>query len=330
MMQFTRDFFNLLLDFGDNWRIKGVEPNHLKKTVYLDIEYCGTKYFDPETEEEVKLYDHAPKREWRHLDIWDYKSIIRSRVPRVKCTDGKIKTINTGWSDKSDRHTYSFEIKVIDTLKACKNQTKTADLMSCSFRLVNRIIHRCTDRGMSRRQMDRMPFRHISIDEKSFKKGHKYVTVVSDPLSGCVIDVGENRDQRSVITLLDTTFTSLQLKDIATISMDMWKSYINAAKIKMPNAEIVHDRFHLIKYLNEAIDKVRKREVKDNEVLRNSRYSLLKNEENRTEKQQQRFDQVIISNLEVAKTYHAKESFKTLFDIHNNDTDAKEDLTNWA
>ena len=227
MMQFTRDFFNLLLDFGDNWRIISVEPDHIEKIIYLDIEYCGTKYFDPETEREAKLYDHAPKREWRHLDIWDYKSYIRSSVPRVKCDDGKVKTIHTGWSDKSDRHTYSFEIKVIDTLKACKNQTKTAELMSCSFRLVNRIIHRCTERGMSRRDSHSMAFQHISIDEKSFKKGHKYVTVLSHPRSGCVIDVGENRDQRSVIKLMETTFTPSQLEDMLTVSMDMWLSLIH-------------------------------------------------------------------------------------------------------
>ena len=53
----------------------------------------------------------------------------------------------------------------------------------------------------------------------------------------------------------------------------------------MPNSEIVHDRFHLVKYLNEAIDKVRKREVKENEILTASRYALLKNEENRSSKQ---------------------------------------------
>ena len=329
-MQFTRDFFNLLLDFGDNWRIIGVEPNHIEKIVYLDLEYCGSEYFDPETEQAAKLYDHAPKREWRHLDIWDYKSYIRSRVPRVKCADGKVRTIQTGWSDQRDRHTYSFEIKLIDTLKACKNQTKTAELMTCSFRLVNRIIHRCTQRGMARRELDKISFQHISIDEKSFKKGHKYVTVLSHPRSGCVIDVGEQRDQKSVIRLLETRFTSQQLVNIKTVSMDMWKSYINAIKTKMANAEIVHDRFHLIKYLNEAIDKVRKREIQDNEILRNSRYALLKNEENRTKKQQERFEQVIVSNLEVAKTYYAKESFKTLFDLHNNDADAKQNLMDWA
>ena len=330
MMEFTETFFNLLIDFGDEWRIVKVESDHKLKEIYLDVEYCGDSYKDPKTGELASLYDHSPERLWRHLDVLDYKSFIRCKVPRVRCEDGKVKRVSTSWSNQRDRHTYSFEIKVIDCLRATQKQTRTAELMGCSFRLVNRIIHRCTDRGMSRREISDLPFEHISIDEKSFKKGHKYVTVLSHPRSGCVIDVGENRDQKSVEELLEKAFTISQLDQILTVSMDMWKSYINTANKKMPNAEIVHDRFHLIKYLNEAIDRVRRREVRDNEVLKKSRYALLKNEENRTEKQKERFEQVVASNLEVAKTYHAKEAFKTLFDLQNNDKDAKVSLINWA
>ena len=62
--------------------------------------------------------------------------------------------------------------------------------------------------------------------------------------------------------------------------MDMWKAFMNTAKEILPQASIVHDRFHLVKYLNEAIDKVRRREVKTNEELNTSRYALLKNPEN--------------------------------------------------
>jgi len=195
-----------------------------------------------------------------------------------------------GWADKHDRHSFSFETKLIDTLQATKNQTKTAELLRCSFRLVNRIIHQSTERGLSRRDIKSHPIEDISLDEKSFKKGHKYVTVISHPRSGCVLDVGENRDEKSVTALLEKTFTKKQLMNINTVCMDMWKSYINAVGYCIPNAEIVHDKFHLIKYLNEAIDNIRRREVKENEVLKYGRYTLLKNEENRTEFQKQLFE----------------------------------------
>jgi transposase len=71
--------------------------------------------------------------------------------------------------------------------------------------------------------------------------------------------------------------------------MDMWQAFITVVETELPNAEIVHDKFHLIQYLNEAIDKVRRGEVKTQKELKNSRYVLLKNEENLTEKQRIKF-----------------------------------------
>lgn len=77
-----------------------------------------------------------------------------------------------------------------------------------------------------------------------------------------------------------------QRESVKTISMDMWQAFMAMAKEELPRAEIVHDKFHLIKYLNEAIDKVRRREVKKHTQLKHSRYAMLKNEENLTDKPQ--------------------------------------------
>lgn len=329
-MKITKDFLNKLSDFGEDWIITGLELDEYKQEAIIDLEYKGSEYNDPETEEVCSLYDHAPERIWRHLDLWNCKTYIRAKIPRVKTKSGEIKTIRLGWSDKHDRHTYEFEHKVIDTLLATKNQTKTAELLKCSFRLVNRIIHRSTERGLKNRQLSRYRIEHISIDEKSFKKGHQYVSVLSHPQTGSILNVGEQRDGKSVNNLLQSTFTPTQLKQILTVGLDMWQAYINSVRLNMPQAEIVHDRFHLIKYLNQAIDQVRKREVKDNESLKHSRYALLKNEENRTENQKIIFAQIMKSNLEVSKAYHAKETFKSLFDYKQNDKDVKELFVNWA
>jgi transposase len=329
-MDFTKDFFNLILDFGDEWVIKNVEVDHKLLHVYLNIEYVSDYYEDPETHEPAKLYDHTEIREWRHLDILHYQSYVRCKIPRVKCKDGKVKQIALGWAEKHDRHTYHFEIKVIDLLKATKNQTKTAEFMNCSFRLVNRIIHRATERGMERRSLSNVPFEHISIDEKSYKKGHKYVTVISHPRSGVVLDVGEDRDEKAVDSLLTNTFTQKQREAMNTVSMDMWKAYINSTLKNLPNAEIVHDKFHLVAYLNKALDQVRRREVKDNPELINSRYAILKNEENLTVKQKEKFELIKSSNFEVSKVWNIRENFKEIFECYNEENSAKELFIRWA
>lgn len=329
-MFLTKDFFNLISDFGDDWVIDELNADHKSKEVYLKMRYAHDKYYDPDSEQECKLYDHAPERIWRHLDIWDYKSYIVCRLPRIINDAGDVKTISIGWADKYDRHTYSFEIKVIDTLKATRNQTKTAELLGCGFRLVNSILHQSTQRGLQRRNIEKLPIEHISIDEKSFKKGHQYVTVISDPVRGYVLDVGEGRDERSVMDLLTNTLIIKQLKSIRTVCMDMWKAYIKAVEKLIPGAALVHDKFHLVQYLNAAIDKIRRREVKENELLKNSRYALLKNEGNRTQLQEKIFEEIMNSNLEVAKAHFAKEAFKSLFSKHNDDNTAKFNLKTWA
>jgi len=329
-MYLTKEFFNAIIDFGDEWVIKDIVVNIKTEDVYLDVVYNSDYYEDPETLVPAKLYDHSEERVWRHLDVLHYKCFIRSRIPRVLCNSGKVKQIAVGWADNHDRHTYDFEIKIIELLNATKNQSKTAEFMNCSFRLVNRILHRSTQRGMQRRTINKIPFEHISIDEKSFKKGHKYVTILSHPKSGVVLDVGENRDTQSAERLLEQTFTPKQMESINTVSMDMWQPYINSVENKLPNAEIVHDKFHLIKYLNEVIDKIRRREVKNNVILKNSRYILLKNPDNLTENQQVKYEMIKFANFEVSQVMQLRENFKSIFDYYHEENGALELLKSWA
>ncbi len=201
-------------------------------------------------------------------------------------------------------------------LLGTRNQTKTAKLMNCSFNQVNRIMHRSVARGLERRPKD-VAFTNLSIDEKSFKKNHNYVTVLSSPLSGVVIDVCENRTKEATENLLKSVITEPNRDKVQTISLDMWKAYIESVNKVLPMAKKVHDRLHLIKYLNDALDKVRRREVKHHEELKNSRYALLKNTENLTEKQRIKFESIQEANLEVSKAWRIREDFKAIFGSQN-------------
>jgi transposase len=184
--------------------------------------------------------------------------------------------------------------------------------MRCGFNVINRVIHASTTRGLLRRDYASFKFKHLSIDEKSFRKGHQYVSVLSHPASGCVMDIVEGRTKEATKNLLDSTLTKEQQEAVQTISMDMWKAYIYTTKEKLPNAEIVHDRFHLVKYLNGAIDKVRRREVKTQDELKDSRYALLKNKANLTEKQRLKFEAIQKANYEVGKAWQVRENFRDM------------------
>jgi len=310
---FTHQFFDLLLNLTDEWQVQNVESDIKKQEIFIDISYVGVKAECPITAELYSLYDHAPKRKWRHLDTMQYKTYITCRLPRVKNKNGKVSTVVPPWASKHERHTYLFEHAIIDLLQATKNQTKTAQIMRCGFDVVNRVLYISTARGLSRRNLSELTFDHISIDEKSFKNGHSYVTVLSHPSSGCILNIEEGRTKESTRNILDKTLTIEQQQNIQTISMDMWKAYLTVCKEKLTNAQIVHDRFHLVKYLNKCIDQVRKREVKNNEELRNSRYAMLKNQANLTEKQRLKFEAIRAGNYKVSKAWEVRENFTAMF-----------------
>ncbi len=131
---FTEQFFELLLDFGDEWVVKEVETDFELNEVDIFVEYFPTK-------SSLKVYDYAPMRRWRHLDTMQFKTFINCRLPRIERAEGQIETVKPSWADKQKRHSYLFESAVISLLMATKNQTRAAQLMRCSFDLVNRIMH---------------------------------------------------------------------------------------------------------------------------------------------------------------------------------------------
>jgi len=310
---FTENLFTRILDLEDGWVVESVDTDFSKEEIFIQIVCLLEQLEDAQTGELCKIYDHAPARKWRHLDTMQYKTYIRCELPRIITSQGKIKTVQPNWASGYVRHTFLFEHAIIDLLKASKNQTKTAQIMGCGFNVVNRVMHLSTKRGMERRNYTELVLDQLSIDEKAFKNGHHYLTVLSHPGSGCVLDVEEHRTKEACKSLFNRTLTETQLGQVTTISMDMWPAYINTAQELLPNAAITHDRFHLIMYLNKAIDQVRRREVKQHDELKNTRYALLKNPENLTEKQRIKFESIIGANYEVSKAWQVRENFKDLF-----------------
>ncbi len=219
-------FYDLLLDFGKDWKVIEVESNLETDEVDIYIDYVGQE----------KIYDHAPARRWRHLDTMQFKSFINCRLPRIRAADGKVKTLAPPWADKHERHSYLFENKVIETLLATKNQTQTASLMACSFDKVNRIMHLATKRGMERREETKEVYENLSVDEKSFQKGHSYVSVLSHSKTERVLDVVEHRTLKACRELTNTGLTEKQREQVKTITMDMWEAFMTMAREKLPNA----------------------------------------------------------------------------------------------
>lgn len=172
-------------------------------------------------------------------------------------------------------------------------------------------MHKAVARGIEKRSKN-IVYKHISIDEKAVKKGHEYISILSDEMTGVVIGASEGRTKESAEKLCTTALTEKQRSKVTTICTDMWDAYIYAAKTYFPSAKHCHDNFHLVGYLNKAVDKVRRREVKQHDELKNTKYIYLKDHLNLTEKQRIKFESIKGSNFKVSKAWQVKENFRDI------------------
>lgn len=191
-----------------------------------------------------------------------------------------------------------------------KSQSRTAKLLSLSPSQVSRIMQRSVSRGLERRD-NKALYPQLSIDEKATKKGHHYLSILSDERTGVIIEVVSGRTKKSVDDLC-TKLSEKQRKAVKTICTDMWEAYIYGANKYFKDAKLCHDNFHLVGYLNKAVDKVRKREVKIHDELKKSKYLFLKDKMNFTDKQSIAFDSISKANFEVSRAWKVKENFRDI------------------
>ncbi|MEC5167227.1 transposase [Flavobacterium sp. PL11] len=154
------------------------------------------------------------------------------------------------------------------------------------------------------------------MDEKAYKPGHEYATILIDSDKECVLNLVEGRKEKSVKTLFFELNEEEKPLQIKLVNFDMWKPFMNVMTEIAPPALLVHGKFHLVKKLSEAIDKTRKSEIKENHIIIKQKYSVMKNEENRTENQQKIFEQMTKINLKTSEAWVIRENFITIFS-HN-------------
>ncbi len=136
----------------------------------------------------------------------------------------------------------------------------------------------------------------MGVDEKAIAKGHRYMTLVCDLEEATVEYIGEERKQASLAAYFEA-FPVADREAIDAISLDMWPAYINACQANVPGADekMVFDRFHIMRHVIEAVDKVRKQEHKallkaGDDTLARSKYLWLTNPENMLEPSRERFN----------------------------------------
>src|SRR4030065_701180 len=143
---------------------------------------------------------------------------------------GNVSSIPVPWANDEERHTQEFENYAIKLLQATHNQTKAGELLDVSYEKINRVMSNSVERGLARRELSSEKIISINIDEKSYKKGHNYITVISQQTRNRVLEVGKERTLEATESLLNTTFTEEQLSSLKAVCVDMWDPFISAIK----------------------------------------------------------------------------------------------------
>jgi transposase len=176
--------------------------------------------------------------------------------------------------------------------------------------------------------------KQVGMDETSSKKGHNYISHFIDMEDRSVLFATEGKKadviEKFVEQLPKHNANAEQITDVA---MDMSRAFIKGVRDNLPNAQMTFDKFHVIQALNKVMNQVWRSEVKQNPLLKRTRYTWLKNPENLTEAQQKQLKTITKENLKTTKVYQMKLAFQDIY-RHADSREVADELIqkwlNWA
>ena len=301
-----------LLGLKTPWSVKSVDLSLTDQRVVVEVVLRpGQVWADPTDATRRAHINGWTERQWRHLDTCQFETIVKARVPQLKYGDGTVEELVVPWAERYSRVTTLMTGFVIKLLQACPTTQSVCLLTRLSWSTVNAIMVSAMERGMLRRTEEEIAY--LGIDEKSSERGHSYASILTDIDRSRVLDLVPERKLAAAKTLLET-LTPAQRASVKAVAMDMWPAFMSAAKECMPQADIVHDKFHVSKYLGEAVDSVRKQEHRrlsqaGTSPLTGSKWAWLKKYRDGRSAEAVSFRTLNQLNLKTSRAWCIKENF---------------------
>jgi len=172
-------------------------------------------------------------------------------------------------------------------------------------------MERAVERGLARRKIEELKM--VGLDEKSFRAGQSYVSVMTDLQERRVLEVTPGNDTASGCRLWQA-LPSAQRAQVQAAAMDMSAGFAAATEQEAPQAAIVHDKFHISMLLNKAVDQVRRHEHRElqkeqDDTLKGTRQTWLYNPINLSDQRLEDFQELLQLNLKTSRAWFHKENF---------------------
>lgn len=264
------------------------------------------------------VYDHQPTaRYFEFVPLWGIAVFFCYVMRRVNCRYCGVKVEQVPWAQGKNSLTVAYQLFLARWARKL-SWYEVAQTFNTTWDKVYQSVRMVVDYGLKHR--DLTGIESVGVDEIQYGKGHRYLTVLYQIDTGRkrLLSVTKERTVKSFLRGL-RSLGKENLKGIQYVCSDMWPAYLKVIKKKLPQAIHVLDRFHIVKKLNEAVDEVRREEAKKlkaegfEPILKDSRYCFLKNEENLTEKQASKLEDLLRYDLKSVRAYILKESFQAFW-----------------
>jgi transposase len=270
---------------------------------------CGSR--------EVISRGHAERR-FRCVPIGSHPTAVVLPIPRVECRAcGSVRQVEVPFADPRRSYTRAFERYALE-LSRRMTIRDVAHHLDVGWDLIKDIQKRDLSRRYAKPKLKHL--RAIAIDEIAVARGHRYLTVVMDLESGAVAFVGDGKGADA----LEPFWKRLRPSKarVEAVAMDMSGAYQSAVRANLPKAAIVFDRFHVVKLFNDKLSDLRRAlyreatDVQHKEVLKGTRWLLLKNPENLDEEKDERgrLREALKLNEPLATAYYLKDDLRRFWE----------------
>lgn len=271
----SEEIFTFALGLEAPWSIKEIKFDQSNSR--LDIYLIFTKgHRFPSGDGNSSTAHDTVSRSWQHLNFFQHNCYLHAKVPRVKQSDGSIKTQSVPWARPNSGFTLLFEAFSLLLIENEMPVNKAAEIMRVNPHRLWTVFNYWISKAHTEDIIEDLE--KVGFDETSTKKGHNYLTTMVDLQERRVLFATEGKGadciEKSVEYLEQKQVDPEQIKQVC---IDMSPAFIAGCREHLPQAAVTFDKFHVVKEVNKAMDELRKLERKGNELLKGHKYTLLKN-----------------------------------------------------
>jgi transposase len=302
----------------------GIRGYHYTRTDYQSGQVLFSIHQEPQTcrcsacgSRDVKHRGHVERR-FRTVPIGNKTTLVVLPIPRVECPScGLVRQVDVSFADRRRSYTKAFERYALELSRSMTIRDVALHL-GVGWDLIKEIQKRDLSRRFAKPKLKHL--RRIAIDEIAVAKGHRYLTVVMDLDSGAVVFVGDGKGADALKPFWKRLRPSRA--KIEAVAMDMSAAYRSAVSTHLSQAKIVFDHFHVVKLFNEKLSELRRAlyreatEVMHKQVLKGTRWLLLKNPENldATKNEKRKLEEALALNKPLAAAYYMKEDLRRFWE----------------